>query len=186
MKADQSKWDARYQSTQYPTLPSTILTEFYRLAAAGNALDIATGNGRNAFFLAQNKFKVDAVDISKVGINNSAIEESSINFIHQDLDHFNIPQNHYDIVININFLDRNLFPKIKQSLKKDGLLIFQTKLKPADSVIKRNRSTASHFLSPNELLDAFHDLHIIYYSEHKTKLINDVSFQIASLVADKH
>ena len=185
MKVDQSKWDVRYQNTQYPTLPSMILTDFIHLAPPGNALDIATGNGRNALFLAQNKFKVDAVDISNVGIKKSAIDTSNINFIHQDLDHFKIKQNYYDVVVNINFLDRNLFSQMMQSLKNNVLLIFQTKLKPSDSIIKRIKSTKSHYLLPNELLEAFHDLHIIYYSEHKIKIINDISFQIASLVADK-
>ena len=96
MKVDQSKWDVRYQNTQYPTLPSMILTDFIHLAPPGNALDIATGNGRNALFLAQNKFKVDAVDISNVGIKKSAIDTSNINFIHQDLDHFKIKQKLWD------------------------------------------------------------------------------------------
>ena len=186
MKSDQSKWDARYQHHQYPTLPSMILTEFCHLASPGYALDIATGNGRNAIYLAQNKFKVDAIDISNIGIKKSAIDPSKINFIHQDLDHFNLKQNHYNIVVNCKFLDRSLFPQISQSLKKKALLIFQTFLKPQDSIIKKNKSTKSHYLLPNELLDVFSELHIVYYSEHKTEIINGISFQIASLVAIKN
>ena len=99
MKGDQEKWDFRYQTKQFPTHPSPILTEYYHLASPGKALDIATGNGRNAFFLSQNHFRVDAVDISKVGFNHSKNDHSNINFLHHDLDQFQIEPNHYNIIV---------------------------------------------------------------------------------------
>jgi tellurite methyltransferase len=185
MKGDQKKWDLRYQTRQYPTHPSPILTEFFSLASPGKALDIATGNGRNAFFLSQNHFQVDAVDISKAGFDRSKKDYTNINFIHHDLDHFQIEQNHYNIIVNVNFLDRNLFSQIINALKKDALLIFQTFLKPLDSIMKNNKSTKSHYLLPNELLNAFKDLQIVYYSEDKEKIINDVTIRFASLIARK-
>ena len=157
------------------TDPSSILVKYWALAACGNALDRACGNGRNSLFLAEKGFSVDAVDISTVATNHLAGRHPKIKVICQDIDDWEIPQNRYELIVNIRFLDRRLFPMIWKGLKTGGVLIFESFMDG-----KRDE----YCLEPNELLRAFHSLHIVYYEEKKSNHLEKFD-RIASLVAIK-
>ena len=68
MQNDRKRWNEKYLSETYSVDPSPIVKKFYKMAPGGIALDIAAGTGRNAIFLAEKGFQVDAVDISDVGL----------------------------------------------------------------------------------------------------------------------
>ena len=68
MLKDRLKWNEKYQTASYPLEPAPILKNYIDLAGGRKALDIAAGNGRNALFLAEQGFTVDAVDISDSGL----------------------------------------------------------------------------------------------------------------------
>jgi tellurite methyltransferase len=172
---DQEKWDARYQKDLGGTEPSPVLMKYWGLASLGNALDIACGNGRNSIFLAKKGFFVDAVDISTVATKQLAGKNPDINVICTDLDTWNISPNRYDLIVNIRFLDRRLFPMILDGLKPGGVLIFESFL---DGV------KDAYCLKQNELLRSFLSFRVVYYEE--KKIDPDQKFdQIASLVAIK-
>ena len=67
MKSDQRRWDERFGRREFALgkEPNPFLKKQIHLLPRGRALDIATGEGRNAVFLAQHEFEVDAVDISE-------------------------------------------------------------------------------------------------------------------------
>lgn len=71
MKA--GEWDARYSAE--PTLWGHAPNQFVRARLAdaepGRAVDLACGNGRNAVWLARRGWRVDAVDISAVAIEQA-------------------------------------------------------------------------------------------------------------------
>jgi 2-polyprenyl-3-methyl-5-hydroxy-6-metoxy-1,4-benzoquinol methylase len=138
---------------------SEILENYIYLASKGNALDIACGNGRNSRFLAQKGFQVDAVDISDTVINHLAGKDPAINNICQDMDTWQIPQDHYQVIICIRFMDRRLFPMIQKGLKPGGVIIFE-------SFIDEKKE---YCLEPNELLEAFRSFRVVYYEETKAK-----------------
>lgn len=156
-ESDQEKWNSRYLRNSGSLTPSDILTKYISYSPRGRALDIACGNGRNSQFLAQNGFDVDAVDISDVALDQLREYDTRINIIHEDLDTWQIPQNRYQLIINIRFLDRRLFPMIKKGLKPGGVLIFE-------SFIDKKRD---YCLESNELLLAFNSFRIVYYEEKK-------------------
>jgi tellurite methyltransferase len=167
---DQKKWDSKYLKNIGNSDPSDILEKYIFLASHGNALDLACGNGRNSRFLAQKGFQVDAVDISNIAINHLAGQDPRINVICQDIDTWQIPQDHYQIIINIRFMDRRLFPMIEKGLKPGGILIFE-------SFIDEKKE---YCLESNELLNAFEHFHVVYYeerqAEHSDKFDQSVYF----------
>lgn len=68
-------WDQRYAGEElvYGDLPNDFLARMAdRLPAAGRALDIGAGEGRNALFLASRGLDVLAVDQSQVGMQKAA------------------------------------------------------------------------------------------------------------------
>ena len=183
MEKDREKWNKKYTSGEpHPEEPSEILKQFYTLAKKGKALDIAAGLGRNSIFLAEQGFKVDAVDISDVAIEHlKKLKNPNIKPILADLDYYTIPENEYDLIVNINFLNRRLFPQIKEGLKEGGVLIFETFLLDKNTHIKNK----DYLLRKNELLQSFIDMRVVFYQERKTTKITSEKASVASLVAVK-
>ena len=75
MKSDRNRWDARFKGKGFALgkEPNPFLKKYLRFLPKGKALDIAAGEGRNAVFLAQHGFDVDAVDISENGLKKDAV-----------------------------------------------------------------------------------------------------------------
>lgn len=156
---NREKWNLKYLKNKGNSNPSEILEKYIFLASRGNALDLACGNGRNSRFLAQKGFQVDAVDISNIATHQLTDQDPRINGICQDMDTWQIPQDRYQIIINIRFMDRRLFPMIQKGLNPGGILIFE-------SFIDKKKA---YCLKPNELLTAFESFHVVYYEEKKAE-----------------
>lgn len=183
MLQDRLKWNERYQIEKYPQGPSAIVKQYARLSRGKKALDIAAGNGRNSLFLADQGFVVDAIDIADTGLSLFSGKHPNIHPICADFDNFDIPANHYDLIVNVKFLNRRLFPYIKAGLNPGGILIFQTLLDMLDSD-QNPPEHADYYLRQNELLHAFLALKILLYSEAKDETSGDAAW-LASLVAIK-
>ena len=61
------KWDKQHSTRREQTVPSVFLQQLFdrgsRDIKPGKALDIATGKGRNAFFLAEREFRVEGIEV---------------------------------------------------------------------------------------------------------------------------
>jgi SAM-dependent methyltransferase len=164
MEKDRKKWNAKHRSRPADNKPSEVVRRFAGLACIGRALDIAAGNGRNAAYLADLGFSVDAVDISEVGLARSSHRHPHIHTIQADLDTYVIAEDTYDLIINLNFLQRRLFPLVADGLSANGVLIFKTFVL-GDSQAEAGPRCRDYLLRPNELLHAFSALRVIYYNE---------------------
>jgi len=162
---------------------ASVVKRFYHLAPGKKALDIAAGNGRNTVFLTQKGFSVDAVDISQIGLAEFAGRYPNINAICADLDQFEIATAHYDLIVNVKFLNRRLFPYIQEGLKPGGIVIFHTLL-GSDSIKSTPEHCRDYLLRANELLHAFLAMRIIHYCEVGDPETNH-SDEMATLVAVK-
>lgn len=184
MQQDRLKWNKKYQRDSYSDEPAAIVSQYVGLADGKNALDIAAGNGRNAIFLARQGFIVDAVDIADKGLAQFAGKHPNIRPVCADLDDYDIPPNRYDLIVNIKFLNRRLFPYIREGLAPGGVLIFETFLEsqyPATDHPRRH----DYVLRENELLHAFLAMQIVCYQESKDEKEADAA-RLASLVAVKN
>lgn len=180
-------WDEKYgQESHVLKEPSLFLKQTIHELPRGLALDLAMGTGRNAIFLAENGHIVDGIDSSEVAVENvrsfAQRESLPIHAKHADLTTYQIVENHYDVIINFYFLERSLFPQIMKGLKQSGMLLFET------YTIEQPKYGRPHnpayLLKPNELLQSFMELHIIYYHERIDKQ-KDGTKAIASLLAQK-
>ena len=154
----------------------------------GKALDIATGEGKNAVFLAQHGFDVDAVDISEMGLEKARRLAKGmnvkINTILADLDSYQIEEEHYDLISNFYFLKRRLIPKIRRGLKKGARVIFETYILEHRNLKTTGPKDPKYFLKPNELLKLFKGFRILFYREGIFKE-GGKRKAIASLIAEK-
>ena len=71
---DQGQWDELYASTElvWTAEANRFVVEELAGLAAGRALDLGTGEGRNAIWLAERGWQVTAVDFSAVGLAKAA------------------------------------------------------------------------------------------------------------------
>jgi SAM-dependent methyltransferase len=171
MKADQPRWDKRFGRKEFALgkEPNPFLKRHIHLLPKGRALDVATGEGRNAVFLAQNGFDVDAVDISQKGLKKArklAREKGvKINTFLVDLDQYPIAKERYDLIANFYFLKRSLIPRIRKGLKKGGRVVFETYLLEHRTLGVGGPKQAKYFLKPNEPLRLFRNFRILFYRE---------------------
>ena len=171
MRSDQKRWDERFRKKEFAfgKEANPFLKRHIALLPKGKALDIATGEGRNAIFLAQNGFDVEAVDISKMGLRKARklAEEMGVKIrtFNVDLDTYQIKKGQYDLIANFYFLKRSLIPKIKKGLKKGGRVIFETYLLEHRNLGTGGPKETKYFLKPNELLRLFDGFRILRYRE---------------------
>jgi tellurite methyltransferase len=101
-----------------------------QLVHAGLAIDIAAGRGRHSVILADHGLRVVAIDYSQEAISALAkLVEGPRGAIWPalaDLDTFPIKNESADLIVNVNYLDRGLFPKFAQALKPGGMLLVDT------------------------------------------------------------
>ncbi|CAI2717636.1 Methyltransf_25 domain-containing protein [Nitrospina watsonii] len=166
---DKEKWDAKYEAKECLAgrAPCEWLVEQApRLTGGGKALDIAMGEGRNALYLAQRGYDVTGIDVSDIAIDRAhrLAEEKNLNIqgIVADLDHYEVAENAYDVIVCFYFLDRNLFDAIRRGLRPGGLLIYETF---NEDYLKYSQFKPDWVLAPNELLQRFGDWHILNYRE---------------------
>jgi 2-polyprenyl-3-methyl-5-hydroxy-6-metoxy-1,4-benzoquinol methylase len=190
LKTDQKRWDKRFGRKEFALgkEPNPFLKDHISLLPKGKALDMATGEGRNAVFLGQNGFDVDAVDISEKGLKKArklAREKGvKVNALLVDLDHYQIEKDRYDLIANFYFLKRRLIPKVRKGLRKGGKVIFETYLLEHRNLAAGGPKQAKYFLKPNELLRLFKDFRILFYREGVFRE-GGRRKAIASLIAEK-
>jgi 2-polyprenyl-3-methyl-5-hydroxy-6-metoxy-1,4-benzoquinol methylase len=191
MKADQKRWNDRFGREEFAfgKEPNPFLKKHIRLLPKGKALDIASGEGRNAVFLAQHGFEVDAVDISEKGLKKAqklARDKGvKINTLLVDLDQYQIKKERYNLIANFYFLRRRLILRIKKGLKKGGKVIFETYLLEHRTLGTGGPKQAKYFLKPNELLGLFKDFRILFYREGIFRE-GGRKKAVASLIAEKN
>ena len=164
MISDRLKWNEKYRRQEYPAEPAAVVKEFCRLATGRRALDIAAGNGRHSLYLAGQGFRVDAVDISDAGLAMFAGRHPAVRIICADLDRFDVPAGRYDLIVDVLYLNRRLFPQICEGLAPGGILIFETLVAAPGSAAEEGHCR-DYLLRENELLHAFLSLNVLYYRE---------------------
>jgi tellurite methyltransferase len=169
---DQSRWDRQHAATGQDQAPSQFLRAIIDGdwgLSPGKALDVACGKGRNALFLAARGFQVTAIDISPVGLEQGRrlAEEHSLSVIRQqaDLENFQFPSAEYDLIVNINYLQRSLLPRLKNAVKPGGHVIFETYL--IDQGVFGHPKNPDYLLAHNELLEHFREFRVLLYREGK-------------------
>lgn len=183
MIEDKERWNIRHVEKPMRHEVSPILENYVNHASIGSALDLACGTGRNTHFLEKLGFVVDAVDLSDYALSKIKDTKNIIK-IEKDLDEYDLKVDSYDLVLNCNYLNRRLMHQMTDSLKKGGLVIFETFIVAHDKPEQGSMNPA-YLLEINELLKAFSDLDVIYYEERNDINLRGEKNKIASLVAKK-
>ena len=189
-KEDQLRWDRMHAESHEAKPPSPFLREIIEsdhwTIAPGKALDVACGKGRNALFLAARGFQVTAIDASAVGLEEARkqAEKRRLTIIWRQADLEDVQPGvaEFDLIVNINYLQRSLIPRLRSALKPGGHVIFETFL--IDQRNLGHPTNPDYLLNRNELLDHFRDLRVLLYREGKFSDGSEPSFR-AGIFAQK-
>lgn len=166
------RWNERYARDDlepFPDAPAAWLVEHRDLlAAGGRALDVACGDGRNALYLAQHGYAVDAIDASDVVIDalRVAAAERGLAVAPRvlDVEREPLPDGPYDAIVVMNFLERDLFGPLQEALAPGGLLFYETLAQAHVDELGRSFNPA-YLLDRGELLRAFARLEVVAHQE---------------------
>lgn len=165
---DRNKWDQRYAEDSYhKNNPVTLIEEWLPRLPVGRALDVACGAGRNAIYLAQAGYRVDAIDISSEGLKLARQKAEGqglgINWIEQDLDQPYPFDTNYDLIIVMWFVDLELITRLCDCLAPGGYLLCEEHLITEQAVI--GPKGPGYRVAPGVLRDAVSGLEVLLYEE---------------------
>jgi tellurite methyltransferase len=183
---DRKNWDRLFNTKEYVfgTEPNSIVKESLPYLPKGRALDLFTGEGQNAVFLARQGFTVDAIDFSEVALRKARRLarqiKVSIETITADLSKYTIKPESYQVIINVDYMLKSLIAEIKKGLKKGGVIVFQSYT--VDQL--QNQAPLSvpreALLKKGELRELFKEYKVLLYRES-----NDGKSAVATLIARK-
>jgi tellurite methyltransferase len=170
MSCAAKEWDERYREGRgMPEEPSALLVQNRALLpAAGRALDIAMGSGRNALYLASLGFSVTGVDVSTVAVELSREKAArlglAVEAIVADLEDYRLPVDTYDLIINFHYLQQSLAGPIMRALRRGGLLVFES-FTIDQLQYSYGPKDPAFLLRPGELLEMFAGLETLLHFE---------------------
>ncbi len=167
---DKDRWDKKYDTEVFIFGKQAVpfLKQNIHLLPKGRALDIAMGEGRNGVYLATQGFEVVGVDISEKGLakarqlakqNGVTIETRVV-----DLENHQLEKNAYDVILLMYYMQRDLWPQLKEALKPGGMAIIETY--NVDH-LKHMKFNPKWLLKSNELVTAFPGMKIIRYQAYE-------------------
>ncbi|MDQ1137388.1 SAM-dependent methyltransferase [Microbacterium sp. SORGH_AS 1204] len=87
---DATQWDERYRASAggvWATQPPAVVREIAAALAPGSAIDVATGDGRTAVWLAERGWRCTGVDFSEAGLALAAARPGgdAVTWVHADV-----------------------------------------------------------------------------------------------------
>ncbi len=151
MNETQRKWNDRWReknSTIKWQVDVWLQKVLPLLPAGGRALDVACGVGRNALFLAEQRFRVTAVDISDEALGQLRREAESrglsIECCRVDLESDPVlPAGPFDLVLVLFYLHRPLLPLLSKIVRPGGVVVLRTFSSPVHLPAARTTRTSS-------------------------------------------
>lgn len=134
---NQESWNNTQKQDWFNLEPNKLLVETIEGINPGTALDVATGEGRNAIYLAQKGWNVTGFDIDNKALKSiqkrAKKMKLNINTVHASRDDFDFGIYKWDLVV-LCYVDiicggcianDDFIPTVAASIKKGGLVVYE-------------------------------------------------------------
>jgi SAM-dependent methyltransferase len=116
---DASGWDDRYRTTDrlWSVEPNVFVADRLGGMDPGVGLDLASGEGRNAIWLAERGWDMTAVDFSEVACERGRRHSDAVDFVVADLLAWE-PERRFDLIViaYLHLVDEELAPLIRRAV----------------------------------------------------------------------
>jgi len=178
---DRIRWDARHRASRDKVYPdpdpllfmytppaASVSMDSRRRSDRPRALDLACGLGQNGLWLAEQGYSVDMIDISREALSIARQVAAkrglrTLNFLQSDLDETALQSEAYDLVCVFRFLKRDLFERIRASVRPGGRVIYATFAIGQKARIPE--APDCYLVQPGELSGYFSDWRILHERE---------------------
>ena len=132
------------------------------------ALDLAMGRGRHARLLAHAGFRAFGVDVKLDAVRDAVVRARADALVVRgwcaDLTQTALPRAVFDVVLVTRYLQRDLFPSIRELVKPGGVVMYET------FTVNQQRlgfgpTSPDHLLQPGELRQHFEGFEVLLYEE---------------------
>jgi len=150
-------------------VPAAWLTMHRHLLTGVDALDVACGRGRHALWLAEQGYRVTAIDrdsdalreLSEEALGRGLSIATGLVDLERGSDVF--PAEVVDVIVVVHYLHRPLFPQLLAALRPGGVLVYETF---TTAQAARGKPTNPDFLlRPGELRDLAGSLDVLAWRE---------------------
>lgn len=149
----------------FHSTPTAFLVDTVKGMKPGVALDVGTGQGRNAVFLAREGWDVTGMDISQVALDaaRANADKSGVRIRTEKAayDTFAFGVDKWDLIVIVfawaPVSDPVFVSKLRASLRPGGAVLFEHFIGPLSPMIRAP--------GPNELRTFFADFDIVFYEE---------------------
>ncbi len=162
------RWDQRYAEGSHPPgAGPDWISELELDLPCGRALDLASGTGTVALWLAAQGYSVLAVDVSAVGLERASAEaqkrELALKIQVLDLASESLPEGRFDLISCFHYLQRDLFAAVIEALAPGGCFICEI---PTRLNLERHARPSQRFLlEEGEILELCAALVPLYHAE---------------------
>ena len=173
MSAASEYWDSIYnkdgfQSSDRKDFLATVLPRL----AKGKALEIGTGSGSDAVFMAQSGFEVHGFDVSPLAVKEAQARAEKagvqVDIQQKDLDLFLFKMMEYDTII-MNYYRPPLpryYSELIRTMKQGGTIVIESFLDDeAPEAYGDDEQFKNYYFKPNEVLKNLKGLRILFYHE---------------------
>jgi SAM-dependent methyltransferase len=128
-----------------------LVDHHYLLPQSGDVLDVASGRGRNALWLAQRGLRTLAIDRDEEALalvrDEAAQRRLPLRTEVMDLESRDValPRDAFDLIVVVHYLHRPLFGALKEALRPGGILVYET--------FTRAQAERGHPKNPDFLLE---------------------------------
>ena len=184
-QSSKRKWDQRYAAEELEASlePVPLVREVCASLLLCRALCLASGSGRNAVFLAQQGYKVTAVDISPVGLDRCAElarhRGVEVELIEADLLSYPFA-GEFGLVTMLYYNEPRLFPRINDIVEPGGCFLFQT-FSIHHAKQDWGPSNPAFLADPKAVLDAFAHWRIRRFEDGDFPVLDDAT-RVESMV----
>jgi hypothetical protein len=166
------QWDKRFgvERYLYGTEPVAFLKDNIDRLPKGKALLLASGEGRNAVWLAEQGYDVTAQDASAVGLQKARdlAEARGVTITTEvgDLQAgYDMGESEYDLITDFYYHDPAMFPAVMRALKRGGMFILQNFSIDQPDTNRFGPKNPDYLVKPNELLSLFDGYRILHYED---------------------
>ena len=165
-------WDKRYRAGEHINdEPHLLIPRFAVKFEPGRALDLACGSGRHALWLAEHGWQVTAVDSSQAAIEilrqKAQDRGVPVHCVLADLERheFKIERGGYDLIIVVNYLQRDLLGAIRAGVQPGGAVIAVIAVVDEDPGVRP--MNPEYLMKPGELRGEFRGWQLLHEFEGK-------------------
>ena len=151
------EWNERYRSREeIASDPAPMLIRAAESLAPGRALDLASGAGRNAIWLAERGWEVVAIDGASEAIRILHEHDPSIDARVMDLEGgaaLPFDDESFDLVAILFYLHRPLFAEARRLVKRGGIVVCAARMR------------GTYRIAEGELLEHFAGFEVLHVRE---------------------